>query len=78
MVYQKPPPNSAAALSQTRSYWVVRGIWNPLWRSAASAWRPFERLCFLLIVPLDGVLGRRLEILDGIVDAAPERLAMKI
>ena len=40
--------------------------------------RPFERLRLLLVVQLDEVLERRLRILDGIVDAAPERSAMKI
>ena len=36
------------------------------------AGRPFERLRLLPVVKLDELLDRRLEILEGIVDAAPE------
>ena len=37
--------------------------------------RPFERLRLLLVVQRDELLNRRLEILEGIVDAAPETAA---
>ena len=37
--------------------------------------RPFERLRLLLVVKLDEVLDRLLEILEGIVNAAPEPAA---
>ena len=37
--------------------------------------RPFERLRLLLVVVRDEVQDRRLEILEGIVDAAPEPAA---
>ena len=36
---------------------------------------PFERLRLLLVVQLNEVLDRRLELLEGIVDAAPETAA---
>ena len=40
-----------------------------------QAGRPFERLRLLLVVKLDEVQNRRLEIVEGIVDAVPRTAA---